>query len=140
MLKKILTALGIFATLSAVAISCAPTAPSSPATTFYSAPSNLPLDTTHPANTSAIALSCGCPFAITVTGYGGDTNIIHFSFNEPLDTMITTHQISASISSPYPAGPDTVTAWIGLYTANDSVSASNPGSPLYDTLRATAIY
>ncbi len=143
MLKKILTvvlSIGPFVAISLTSNSCAPTPPTGPATTLYAAPSNLTLTRTDSTGSSAIGLSCGCPFDLTVTGYGGDTSKIHFSFGERLDTPITTHNLSVKIiPSSFPAGPDTITAWIGLYYRSDS-TASSRGTPLYDTVRVTAIH
>ncbi|HET6401571.1 MAG TPA: hypothetical protein VFH95_09250 [Candidatus Kapabacteria bacterium] len=142
MLKKILTVVlttSLFVAIGVTSNSCAPTAPDSPATTLGAAPPNLTLTKTDSTGGSAIGLSCGCTFALTITGQRGDANV-HFVFNEPLDTVITTHNLSATFFHSLPhAGPDTTLAWIGLYYRSDS-TANNPGTPLYDTVRVTAIY
>ncbi|HEX5315565.1 MAG TPA: hypothetical protein VFX22_02850 [Candidatus Kapabacteria bacterium] len=143
MVKKILNVVlfaGVFGVIGFSFNSCAPTAPSeTSATTLISAPSSLALTSAALSGSSAIALSCGCPFNLSVMGYG-DTSIIHFSFAERLDTLISTHHLNANIIPPSPAVGDTVSSWIALATPHDSVSPSNRGTLLYDTVRVTAIH
>jgi hypothetical protein len=144
MLKKILT-LALFAALVA-AIGTSTNSCTEPneidTTRLISAPINPFIGTltrTDSTGSFAVGQTCGCPFVYTVTGYGGDTSIIHFAVSDSAQSM-TTHIIPASIyPSLLPAEPDTVTAWVALfYLHNDD--PPNPGIPLYDTIHATAIY
>ncbi len=92
-----------------------------------------------PTGSFAVSQTCGCPFNYTVTAYGGDTSVIHFTVNDSSQSL-TTHIIPTAIyPSQLPAGPDTVDAWIALYYFHNE-SPPNSGIPLYDTIRVTAIY
>ncbi len=133
-----------FAVLSAIVISsnsCAPTAPPEPNTpvTLNAAPSSLALARTSPSQNASLGLSCGCSFRLSVAGYGGDTALIHFSIGEFPDS--STHNVSAFVNpASLPAGSGKDSAWIALTTPHDSISPSNAGTPLYDTLRVLLTY
>ena len=146
---KKLVILALFAAIAAVVgtscNSCAPTEPAVPDTTkLLSAPSSVTLTWTSTSkvdssSTVSVGLNCGCPFAYTVIGYGGDTSVIHFNISDFADTM-TTHSLPTTIyPSKLPVGPDTTTAWIALMTW-DERTPTNPGTQLFDTIRVTAIY
>ncbi len=142
-MKKILIALACATLISAVASisdSCSPTAPNDTAIpiTLNSVPGGLTLTRTNISQSASVGLSCGCAFPLSVTGYGGDTALIHFIVWEVPDS--STHTVNASVDpASLPAGPGQDSAWIGLTTKNDSTQ-SNPGTPLYDTLRAYVAY
>jgi hypothetical protein len=145
MLKRIFT-FALFIALGAAigtgTNSCGTTEPSENDTLrLISAPLNPfagTLTRTDSTGSFAVGQTCGCPFVYTVTGYGGDTSIIHFSVKDSAQSM-TTHIIPATIyPSLLPAEPDTVNAWVALFYLHSE--APNPGIPLYDTIRVTAIY
>ncbi len=122
--------------------SCAPSAPpQQDTTTLLSAPPTLSLTRMDSTQSSAISLSCGCPFGklyinsgpFMVTGYG-DTSTIKFSFKETLDTLVNIHTLYASITPSVLPSPGSSSSWIALYY-NDYGQ-----NPLYDTIRVTATY
>ncbi len=120
--------------------SCAPTAPpDNGIVSLVSTPSSLALTRTDSSQGSSTGLTCGCGFFLSVLGYGGDTSVIHFSFGERRDTLITIHNVIATFNPSRLAGTGSDSAWIALYTPNDSTQ-TNPGTPLYDTLRVKATY
>ena len=144
MLKKVITLaifVALFAAIGAGTNSC--TQPNEIDTTrLISVPLNPFTGTLTRADSTgsfAVSQTCGCPFVYTVTGYGGDTSIIHFTVNDSAHSL-TTHIISASF---YPSLLPIVTgkapAWIAIYYLHNE-SPPNPGIPLYDTIWATAIY
>jgi hypothetical protein len=146
MLKKIIT-LALFAALvGAIGIgtnSCGTTEPNEIDTVrLISVPLNPFTGTLTRADSSgsfAVGQTCGCPFNYTVTAYGGDTNIIHFTVNDSAQSL-TTHTIpTAFYPSSLLLSSDTVVAWIALYYLHGE-DPPNPGIPLYDTIRVTAIY
>ncbi len=65
---------------------------------------------------------------------GGDTNLIHFSFLESVNSTINSHTLQATIipSSIKTSGRDS--AWIAIYHLYHNVT------PLYDTVRVYAVY
>ena len=124
-----------------MADSCAPTAPKETGTTsLVSTPSSLTLTRTDSSQSSVTGLTCGCSYLLSVTGYGGDTNVIHFSFAERRDTLITLHTVIVTIHPSTLVGSGKDSAWIALYTPNDSINPATRGTPLYDTLRVNATY
>jgi len=130
---------GMIAAIGTISISCAPTAqPDTYNNRLLTAPSSLSLTATDSMNTAGIALACGCSFEpLVITGYGGDTAGIRFSFTEPVTTDTNEHYIQAEI---YPSisnnhVPDS--AWIAL-EYNDTNTPF--GTMLYDTIRVYASY
>ncbi len=146
MLKRI-TTLALFAALigaiGAGTNSCGSTDPNESDTVrLVSAPLNPftgTLTRTDSMGSFAVSQTCGCPFNYTVTAYGGDTNIIHFTVNDSAQ-LLTTHTIPTAIyPSLLPIKSDTVSAWIALYYLHNE-NPSSPGIPLYDTIHVMAIY
>ncbi len=146
-MKKIIS-LALFAVLVAAmgtgTNSCAPSSTTNaPDTTKLVAnPSSIALTVAAPKDSSAITLSCGCQFGpfdvnsgpLQITGYG-DTSVIKFSFEQPLNELLNTHTLYASISFPDTAkSPGSSTSWIALYFDNLGQYK------LYDTIRVTATY
>jgi hypothetical protein len=144
MLKRIIT-LALFAALVA-AISAGTNSCSEPSeidtTRLIAAPLNSFTGTLTRADSTgsfAVSQTCGCPFNYTVTAYGGDTSVIHFTVYDSAQSL-TSHIIPTAIHpSLLPMGPDTASAWIAIYYFHNE-SPPNPGIPLYDTIRVTAIY
>jgi hypothetical protein len=130
---------GLIAAIGTISISCAPTAPQ---TTYdnrlLTAPSTLSLTATDSLNTAGIALACGCSFEpLVITGYGGDTSGIRFSFTEPLTADTNEHTLQAEIYPTVSKNKVPDSAWIAV-EYNDS---STPfGTMLYDTIRVYASY
>jgi hypothetical protein len=147
-MKKIISLVlfaALVAAIGASTNSCSPTAPNETDTTrLVSAPSTISLtwlstSKLDSSSSALVKLTCGCPYAYSVISYGGDTSVIHFNVSDFADT-ISTHTVSATIyPSSLPVGPDTVDASVIIMTWDDKTQ-SNPGTPLYDTVRATAIY
>jgi hypothetical protein len=130
---------GLIAAVGTISISCAPSAsPETYDNRLLSAPSSLTLTPTDSLQTSGIALFCGCTFQpLVITGYGGDTTNIRFSFQEVLTALINEHTLQAEIYPSSLQGHAADSAWIAL-SYNDS---STPlGTMLYDTIRVYASY
>jgi hypothetical protein len=105
---------------------------------LLSAPSILNLSRSDSSQESEVALNCGCNFApLLITGYGGDTTDIRFSFDDKLDSLIQEHTIQAAISPSKLKSSGSQSAWIAV-SWNDS--ASPIGTILFDTIRVTANY
>ena len=131
----------LFIAVAAGTQSCSPTAPNEQQVpiTLSAVPTSLTLTRANPSQSASLGLSCGCGFILGVTGYGGDTALIHFSVVERPDSSI--HIVSAWVNpASLPAGSGKDSAWIGLRTPNDSVNSSQPGTPIYDTLRVLLTY
>lgn len=134
---------GIVAAIGTGINSCGSTEPNENDTLrLISAPLNPftgTLTRTDSTGSFVVGQTCGCPFVYTVTGYGGDTSVIHFSVKDSAQSM-TTHIIPATIDpSLLPTEPDTVAAWVAIFYLHNE-DLPNPGIPLYDTIRAMAIY
>jgi hypothetical protein len=149
-MKKIIS-LALIAAIGFGANSCSPTEPTAiQPVKLISDPSSDTLTRSDSSNTVALVLNCGCPFGsddtisrypvstvagpLFVSGYG-DTNIIHFSFKEPLTTTTGVHTIIASIEPTTLKSSGSSSSWIAFY-----VLPSADTTPLYDTIRSTAIY
>jgi hypothetical protein len=130
--------------------SCAPTEPLQIDTTrLVSNPSNDTLTRTDSLESVALNLTCGCPFGppdtisksnpltiagpLIVTGYG-DTNVIHFSFNELLTNSVSVHTIYATMNPSALKSAGSSSSWIAFYYLHNGVKQ------LYDTIRVTANY
>jgi hypothetical protein len=147
-MKKIISLVLFAAFVAAIGVgtnSCSPTAPNQTDTTrLVSSPSSISLtwfstSKLDSSSSASVSLTCGCPYAYSIISYGGDTSVIHFNVSDFADT-ISTHTVSATIyPSSLPVGPDTVAASVILMTWDDKTQ-SNPGTELFDTIRATAIY
>jgi hypothetical protein len=75
---KALSRVAFIAAASVVA-SCAPTGPSSPQNDLSISQKTIALTNVNTADTSDVALVCGCPFPLIVVSYTGDTSVIKYS-------------------------------------------------------------
>lgn len=139
-MKKILIALACATLISAVASisdSCSPTAPNDTAIpiTLNSVPGGLTLTRTNISQSASVGLSCGCAFPLSVTGYGGDTALIHFIVWEVPDS--STHTVNASVDpASLPAGPDKIPRGLALpprTTARSRIQARHFTTPCAHT-------
>ncbi len=147
-MKKIISLVlfaALVAAIGASTNSCSPTAPNETDTTrLVSTPSSISLtwlstSKLDSSGSASVSLTCGCAYVYSIISYSGDTNAIHFNVSDSAQS-VSTHTVSATIyPSSLPVGPDTVAASVIIMTWDDKTQSS-AGTPLYDTVRATAIY
>jgi len=133
-MKKSFLFLLSFSIITVILNSCTPDAPTETPTKMIATPSILNLTAKDSTASASIGLTCGCAFTLIDTAYGGNTNVIHFSYQEPLNTLVTVHTLHATIIPSKLPTPGKDSAWVIL-----THFESGPGQ-LWDTIRVYANY
>jgi hypothetical protein len=123
-------ALAVLAGLSVAISSCVPNPVNNEEpNALVAAPRVLHLTKSGDSVTSSVALKCGCPFALEITSYAGDTGAIKYKLYTPLTTHVSPHDITFYVPTEIASGSYSTTMQLHVHDDNNL--------DFYDTIRVS---